>query len=980
MTNVGRHLASRARISSVVVVCLVLGATAAQPAATAGAATAAMAPGLTIAGELSLESCAHNSSVARVFAVASRLHLLLSVRQYDASCAPDRHAFALDAYSTTGLNEVGTWPLDISDVTVNNPLQTITLDQDGNRAFVAFDDGHFGSRVAVIDLSRLDPAAGSITPTVYQAPGTADAKTAVSTDDPTGGAGTAAYCASGQALPGGGSCMVVTGSSYDAVTNSLDVMESCVGSCFAGNFSTHGPQQTSVYLSRLDATTGALRWMLLLGQCSISLLNNQNESRVPLPDPTMAFHSASGNGVAAGCLFSHSKTRGGGAIAGSNSNASTAGGSMMTYIIQTNPDGSLALDANRRVRSDFYIGRPNVYSGLPDPSSGRMFFVAAPPLGESTATSAGGPTAVGFDVSHHAYVGATTVGSPPPQNATGFDLAVAGGRIYSVAPDGVLVSGTTSTPQQQGLWFPLDICGPGGKRPVVTAVQADAATRRIFAQASDCDPNSKLIGWPPRLVVYQDSSGDQAQDPEPNPDSLTQQIPEQAGKTQRQFGAHGESTGARFRLVGGVTGLEKGGTVGAYDLALQTLGGQQPSQLAPLTRPDFATREMLLGQVRNADVSNYQSTAESLAADIDQTTAEQLKSKPAKKDWPYAPADCSSPGNDKAANSYAEDTRNSVACDLATYVASASADAGPAGFTLLASTTPAGLQALPALPMLVGQSHSEVHVKLDPATGLVADTIAEARSVTTGAVFIRSVQAESYCVAHGRTGTAGCTYTRTVSGVTNGGKPVGSGACKQVAGPAGTVDTCAILVAQLNTINPGTMVFSMPSPDDRYGYYKGSPGGRQAVAQRELYAHAEDNVLNYDSSVQVPGLHMVYNNDTPDAPSRVDVQLANVQSETHYGISLATYSGDAPAGSLTDALPPVAAPAVSSPITSPAGGSGPGILEILRKLIQQVLSGLAWLFRSPLQALLMAGMLTLFGLPIYLAVRRRRLEALGEPA
>jgi hypothetical protein len=976
VTNARWHGVSRATISSVVVACIVLAVLAALPGRSARAEPGPGA-GLSIIGQLQLEPCA----IDRKFAVASSLHMVVSVRHYDPACGPAGHLVGLDAYSTTNLDRVGSWTLELPDLTAGNNAGTlgpVAVDQDGHRAFVAFDDGHFGSRIAVVDLGHLDPGAGSVTPSaVYQAPGVPDANTAASTDDATGAAGTATYCAGAQLIFGGSGCLYVNGAYYDAATNSLDVMESPILSNQSAAFSTHGPQQPRVYLSRLDASSGQKRWMINLARCSVPLSATIGAQQwVPLPDPTMVFHSAGGDGVAAGCLFSHSFTRGSYGGTANASNAALAGGSMMTYIIPLKPDGSLFIDANQRVQSDSYIGRPNVLAGLPDPSSGRMFYAAAPPVAQTTVANAAGPTAIGFDISHHAYIGATTAG-PPEDNAGGFNLAVAGGRIYSVGADGVIVGDTTSTPQGQGIRFPLAICEPGGPRAYVASLQADVATRRVFAWFTNCDDSNSRR---PYLVVYQDSIPSLAQAATPNPDSYTQQVAEQPGMTQNQFGAHGEATGSRFRLIGGTTGLVKGGTAGGYDLALQQVppGVQPPDAVRPQTQPDFATREMQLAYVRNADVSNYQATAQSLAAGSDTTTAEQLKSTATKQDWPFVPADCSSPGKEEMANTYGGDTKSSVDCDLSTHSASAVADAGPAGFTL--TSLKGGLQAPPALPFLVGQSHGESQVTLDTAKGITSNTIAEARNVTAGPVFIRSIRSESHCVAHGRTGTATCTFTRTVNGVTNGGQAVGGGACRQVDGPAGATDTCAAMLAQLNAIDPGILVFSMPSPDGRAGFFDGSPGGYQAVAQRELYAHLEDNVLNYDGSVQVPGMQVVYNNDTPDTPSRLDMQLANVQSETHYGISQASSFEEAAPATLTDALPPVAAPVSLSAGRAATPGSPPGFFATLGKLIEQFLAGLSWLLRSPLQALLMAGMITLFSLPIYLAVRRRRLEALGAAA
>jgi hypothetical protein len=935
------------------------------------------APGadsVTLAGQLQLEPCAKHLK----FAVDPGSHMLLVARQFDPKCWSDRrYVDGLDVYSTLTMAQVGSWALDPgSNMTPggNNlgSLGPLTVDLAHHRAFVVYDDGNFGHRVMVVDLGQLNPGARTIKPAaIYLVPGVPDSSTTVSADDPTGAAGASTYCSATAFQFGGDGCLYSTGMSYDTATNSLLAVEAPILSNSSSSFSTHGPSQPRTYLSSMDASSGAKRWMMLLGRCSAPLSSTSTSDPsggwVPQFDPVMSVNSGHGVTVAAGCLYSNSLTRGTYGAGTDPSKQALAGGSMMTYMVSLTPEGSLQKDSSGNAVAQSFIGRPNVLAGLADPGSGRIFYAASPPLSQAAGVNAGGPTAVGFDAAHQVYIGGSTIG-PAQDDAGRFNMAVGGGRLYSIGSDGVVVTDTTSTPQGQGLHFSRPLCA-GSARSYVTDVVADPGTRKVFAWANVCGDSSNHR---PYLLVYQDGIPSLAQGKLPNPDDYTQQIAEQAGVTQRQFGAHGEAAGARLRLVGGTTGLLKGASAGAYDFVLQNASlANPPQQLNALSQADYNTREMELGKVRNADVSNYQASAEALAAGIDPTTKSQLQGQ--SHPWPYKESDCSDPGTAKPpANTYGNDTRSFVTCDLASTTADSIAESGPAGLTL-GSTVPT----TEAVPVLVGHTRSEAKVTLAATgEGTIADTVSEVRSTVIGPVTIQAIRTEARCVAHGRKGTAKCTFTRSINGASNAGQPVGSGACAQQAG----VDTCGQLLAALNAVRPGILVFSMPGPDSRLGFFDGSAGGYQSVAQRELYAHLQDNVLNYDSAVMVPGLHAVYNNDTPDTPSRLDVQLANVQSEAHYGISKATFLEDHAPPQLTDALPPVAAASVPDVTRASAGGSSPGILATIGHLIEQFLAGLAWLLRSPLQAVLMGGMLTMFGMPIYLAIRRRRLEALGEGA
>ena len=273
-------------------------------------------------------------------------------------------------------------------------------------------------------------------------------------------------------------------------------------------------------------------------------------------------------------------------------------------------------------------------------------------------------------------------------------------------------------------------------------------------------------------------------------------------------------------------------------------------------------------------------------------------------------------------------------------------------------------------------------MKLD-STGTVSDTVSEAKNVDAYGVKISNVRAEMTCRAHGRNGTALCTSTQALSGVSVGGTTVLPSSCTQVTGPMGvTIDTCQQLLSALNSLRAGELIFSMPSPDLRSGYLGGSPGGYQAVGQRELYRHLEDQTLNYDGSLNVPGLEVLLINDSINTPSRVDAQFAAVEAEAYYGITASDTGAFVPAvdggggcspGSCGESVPAI--------YTVPSGGQPPvppGLLAQLGQLAERVWSGLQLLLRSPKDAVLSGVLVSMLVAPLVLAVRRRRLELIEE--
>lgn len=931
----------------------------------------AAAPSNTIAlgGRLQLEKC----GAGRRMAVDSKLGLLIVIR----SASPGMNGCAgnepvgihLEAYSTQTLGRLGSWQVQLPHLNTGGfnvgTTRPLILDTVHHRLFLVYSDGDHVDRVTVVDIGHLSAGTPSLPPlAAFPLPYHTDPAPPGFTDDPTGNVYTSAGCQAVQtAQQTGFGCLKGVNGAYDAASDTLTMMMAEDPAETDNEGSAHGPGGHSPSLVQLAASSGAIRWSLMLGKCSVALgFTNYGQYLVPLPDPVLFSRSDKAAQLTAGCLYSKSLTRGLYSGTTDPSQAALSAGSMMTYTIQLNRDGSLTTDASGAPVVQTHIGRSNVYSGLADPASGRLFYIAAPPLGEATSTNASGPTAVSFDVAHHVYMGAITIGTPSDLGGY-FTMAAGGGRLYSIDTNGVIAADATATPEGQGVYFPIQLCKPPATAKLFAAA-SDERTHQVFVLPSECgktDPTTSLL-------VYQDGVPSLAAAPEPDPDSYTRQIAEQPGVTQVQYGAHGEAVGARVRVIGGTTGLLKGASNGGYDFVFNN-----PFQSTGVPAPpdDFATREIELARIRAADVSNYQSNAEAVAAAIDATTAQQLKSSQAQFSWPFEPASCSDPGNGKDAKSYGPDTGSSTKCDFSKHSVTVESNSGPVGLTLTSIGRDGN-----AVPLLLSlaRAHTSVSVTLDPAVGLISETHSVVDGIEVGGVSIGAVDATSRCRAHGHKKTASCTYTRTIAGVTVAGQPVGGGAC--VSAPP--VNTCTQLLNVLNTLQPGILIFTMPEPDTRPGFFEGSAGGYQAVAQRELYEHLQDEALNYDASPQVPALQVFYNDDSTDAPSRLDLQLANVESESHYGISVAE-PFNPPA--LTDLAPLTVATQASDGLANLARpavqGPAPTLIQVIQQVVHRFVTGFGFALRNPGQALAIAVLVGMFGAPLLLALRRRKLESLA---
>jgi hypothetical protein len=791
---------------------------------------------------------------------------------------------------------------------------------------------------------QLDAAQVMAVP--YYVDPTVDGSQSVSLDDPTAVIQTGEVCQD----------LAPYDLAYDPQTGSIDAVEAAVSPF---TVSAHGSGLEDVYPMydfHLDRS-GSVKWGVQLGKCTQNLptdhFNDVSRRTV------MHVHLGTADLVAGGCMYTRAPSSG----TGSGNGAATLPtvGSMLAWVIRIGADGTPSAPA-------YYLGRSNVQSVVADPSSSRLLFGALPPPA-ATAASAPGPAAVVFDLAHLSYIGAPTIDATLSDGTTSIpSMVTAGGRWYTAGRGGLFVGSTTSTPVGQGLRYPVYSSYTG-------VLLADPVSHRIFVQRYD-SANGGLL---PYFDVFQDSNQSLTGTPAEPPDSLTKQIDEKPGVTAAQFAGHSDAVGARFRVVGGTSGLIDGSTFGLLTLTGGILSSSTNGAVGGIPStcslpPDYSSRELDFGAVRAADLNNYEANAHADVAEADTSTQTQLTQATTPDctthttgaTWPFTEQNCSAPVVPQSSRQYGGDSSDQVNCSLGQSVAATSqSESVGVGMAILGAS-----QASSSPPLVeVGQAGSKLSIQLDPKAGTLTTVESWATALLAGGAKIDSVRATVSCAAHGRTGTAACTYQKVIGAVYVNGARVSSGCVVEQSGSGAVNDTCKPLLDILNSLQPGLLVFNAPFPDTRADAYYGSHGGYQAVAQRELYEHLQDSILNYDESSEVPGLQILYVNDSPTAPSRLDVQLANVEAESHYGILPANsdIGGFGPAGIALPSLPiTVPPPAVVHAISrSP--------LATIVQLIQHVIDGVKFLLRTPWQGLLAGLTLLLLSWPLVMAVSRRRL-------
>ncbi|HLF70324.1 MAG TPA: hypothetical protein VI541_05150, partial [Actinomycetota bacterium] len=236
-----------------------------------------------------------------------------------------------------------------------------------------------------------------------------------------------------------------------------------------------------------------------------------------------------------------------------------------------------------------------------------------------------------------------------------------------------------------------------------------------------------------------------------------------------------------------------------------------------------------------------------------------------------------------------------------------------------------------------------------------------------GKVRLAELSTEAQTWAKGRRGSADSSFDRRIVGLQV--DADGDGVFEDVC------DVCSVDAAReaMNRALIGVGSVDFPSPDGEY--LDGSPGGFQAVVEKDRHQFYADRALNDDDSQAVVGLMFFLQSDARAGRSRQIVQIAGVQAESHYGIYLLPTAASSQREEVRNdllerviervpATPDPPAPPPSLPIKAK---------EIIDRFVERVAQGWRVFVAKPGDALLMAALLSFLLLPLYLVSRRREL-------
>lgn len=378
--------------------------------------------------------------------------------------------------------------------------------------------------------------------------------------------------------------------------------------------------------------------------------------------------------------------------------------------------------------------------------------------------------------------------------------------------------------------------------------------------------------------------------------------------------------------------------------------------------------------------------------------------------WPYPDARCDQPGADAERSAW----------DGA-YWNSQTPDAAPSGSPQPGST-PQPLPAADAGPARIGGASTSVDcAAAPPADGVTVKgsvaTSAEIAGVNTqsgGSPSLSIMGASAQTVVQPPTQNSGATSTATADarsiridlpGHTLSIGEVYQQAIATAAGVKGSaigtdsirisditldgMELCQVCtpdnIAQVNSALPTLINLSEPSPDLIFGPMSGdtvpgSPGGYEAVVQANVLEQQGDgqfNVMSPAEAVIHPALRVVLYDNSSGETNRKVIDLAGAEADAEQGIDSLEQPAPPPptppnvileqqaAGYVTNTIT-VPGPAVTHNIPATDGAPN-GIVGV----VEQAMTGLQYLVRSPIQALKMFLVLSVLGLPLFLMIRRR---------
>lgn len=391
----------------------------------------------------------------------------------------------------------------------------------------------------------------------------------------------------------------------------------------------------------------------------------------------------------------------------------------------------------------------------------------------------------------------------------------------------------------------------GELRP--TPAQTGAEHRDFLALATPqngpaaCDHERRQIFLPVQrpegraFLVLRDTKPSFVPQPPIDPDSLTQNVPDDAENVFVTYNAGGRAFGARVVQVGGLRGTQQSFSNGDFLQPLEVI----LSNLGPaIGSPHFsADRQVVLAQVgvdtQSVTISNSGAQAAASSGERDPATMDHFTGNGNHEDiWPFVPASCS-----EARESEGEQatSRGVLIRCLPTGTAG---DPRPR-----AGGEAGGRDAAVAIPGLVelAGAKASVDVRHDPELGSVATAKASVRQVTLagGQIVLSDVEAEATSHARGVPMSAGADYGRRIGSLTI----QGQSQCAPC--------TVGQVSEAIHTATNGTIEVIEPKYEARLA--GGTAKGAAAAILRDPLEQFNDQAINAMSTLDqhVPALRLI---------------------------------------------------------------------------------------------------------------------------
>lgn len=677
------------------------------------------------------------------------------------------------------------------------------------------------------------------------------------------------------------------------------------------------------FLAQWDASTGAEDWLYRVQQCSTGALNTEMEKTAT------PFMSRDGRSVYLLCSTSETDTQlvrlelGGANHAPTGEAETFPGPSLVT---------AMAVD-DRAERVHMMVSNSYV---------------------------------VTFDWRARKIVGTSTI-SPTPQQGTQearMSVDPATGRLVVFRPPAVAVSSEAigdpgglrlidgrRTPLPQALTF-NDFNGPMASVPIEVDPAVGGRPRRLFLRhrmasgSIDSDPFWRVIEDPVSVSI----------DPPAADLDPTADVDEADGKTESVFAGEASGYGTRLVIVGGAAPLGQSSRCVRGNRDISAAFAQRASLSSVSAAVAAHPADADLGtQADLADFARCWPGDSGAPPDV-------LSGKGAP--WTAEPAECS--GDARATSTDPSRQGSSAVADC-----------------IQVSGRVSGNAIYPALNvggLNVARSTVESSVARDKTLGVVSSVKSTSEGVTIDvgggvpAIGIGAIRSSSRTYANGRVprpaDAARATWTTEICNVTIASTPISSG-CQ-------SGDDAKATIAALNTLGRNRIIFSQPRADEELR--RGSPRGYLAGIQKDRGEAAVSRLENGDDLLAIPGLEIMIRTNYDASLRRYLIQLAAVRSVTTYGI--AVLSGDIGGGfpddpevlELVSELTNVG----SDRSSAASSNGGDSVLDKLATIIDTprrvVRASLDFIFRGPAEATLAIGIWSTFGIPGYLAVRRRRLR------